>query len=163
MSNGQYEQDMENWKLQSEYNWKLHEDSVSRINMLNERQAAEDDKEDKWMMTIAAGSFGLSFAFIDKIVAVNQATHIPLLISAWSCFLAILAAGLIGFMVSSIGHTALADEEAKNLALKYQRKDPEYKRRSIYFDPNAVLGYASILLFIGGSLCLILFIAKNLL
>jgi len=147
----------------NEHNWKLHEASVQRIDMLNKRQGEEDDKEDKWMMSLAAGSFGLSFAFIDKIVPIQSAKHIPFLLAAWSCFIAVLVIGLIGFIVSSLGHTILAEEESKNLPLKYQGKEPEYRKRSIFFDPNAVLGYASILLFIGGSLCLILFIAKNLL
>jgi len=147
----------------NERNWKLYEESVKRVNILNERQAEEDDKEDKWIMSLAAGSFGLSFAFIDKVVPISSAHSIPLLIAAWSCFLAVLAIGLIGFLVSSLLHTALAEEESLNLPLKYQGKEPEYKKRSIYFDPNAVLGYASILLFISGCICLILFIAKNLL
>ena len=156
------EQEIYDEKLR-EHNWKLHEASAQRIDMLTKRQGEEDDKEDKWMMSLAAGSFGLSFAFIDQIVPIKCAGHIPLLIAAWSCFIAVLVIGLIGFIVSSRGHSFLAEEETKNLALKYQGKEPEYKKRSIVFDPNAVMGYASILLFIGGSLCLILFIAKNLL
>jgi hypothetical protein len=143
--------------------WKLYEASSRRIDTLNKRQGEEDDKIDKWMMALASGSFGLSFAFINQIVPVNQAAHIALLIAAWSCFLAVLVLGIVGFMVSSFAHSILAKEEAQMLALKYEGREPEYKNRSIFFGANAVLGYASILLFIGGSICLILFIAKNLL
>ena len=156
-------QEIENNTLHDEHNWKLYEESANYIHNLNERQASEDDKKDKWMMSIAAGSFGLSFAFIDKIVPIESACYIPLLITAWSCFLGILLVGFIGFTVSALTHLYLAEEEAKNLPLKYEGKEPEYKKRSILFDPNAVLGYVSILLFIGGSLCLVMFIAKNLL
>jgi hypothetical protein len=66
-------------------------------------------------------------------------------------------------MVSSFCHSVRAKEEAVALELKYRGIEPEYKKRSIFFGANALLGYASILVFIGGSICLILFIAKNLL
>jgi hypothetical protein len=75
----------------------------------------------------------------------------------------VLVLEIAGFMVSSFAHSVLAKEEAEMLDLKYKGVEAEYKNRSIFFSANAILGYASILLFIGGSICLILFIAKNLL
>jgi hypothetical protein len=144
-------------------NLKLYETESRFIETLNQRQGEEDDKIDKWMMSLASGSFGLSFAFINQIVPINNAVHIAFLIAAWSCFLSVLILGIISFMVSSFCHSVFANEEAEALKLKYQGIEPEHKNRSIFFGANALLGYASILLFIGGSLCLILFIAKNLL
>jgi hypothetical protein len=143
--------------------WKLYKASSRRIEALNQRQGEEDDKTDRWMMALASGSFGLSFAFINQIVPVNNAAHIALLIAAWSCFLAVLVLGLAGFMVSSFCHSVLAKEEADALKLKYNGIEAEYKNRRVFFGANAVLGYVSITSFIGGSICLILFIAKNLL
>jgi hypothetical protein len=143
--------------------WKLYEASSRRIDTLNRRQGEEDDKIDKWVMTLASGSFGLSFAFINQIVPVQHAVHIPLLITAWSCFLGVLVLGIIGFMASSFAHSVLAKEEAEMLAHKYKGVEAEYKGRSIFGGANAVLGYASIMSFMVGSVCLILFIAKNLL
>lgn len=148
---------------QKERNWKLYEASTKRIDMLNQRQADEDDKIAKWLMTFAAGSFGLSFAFIDKIVPIEHAHNIPLLIVAWSCFISVLVLGLIASLISSFIHSVMADEEAKNLPFKYEGIEPEYKKRSIFFGTVAVFGYISILSFIGGSICLILFISENLL
>ena len=158
-----YEEALEEWKQNDERNWKIFNASKSQIDMLMQRQGEESDKLDKWMMTIAAGSFGLSFAFIDKIVPVKTASHLLFLFSAWSGFLAILIIGAIGFIVSALVHTVHAEEESKMLPLKYEGKEPEYKKRGIFFTANAVFGYAQILLFIGGSVCLLLFIAKNLL
>ena len=148
---------------QKKRNWILYEASTKRIDILNQRQADEDDKIAKWLMTFAAGSFGLSFAFIDKIVPINNANHIPLLIAAWSCFILVLVLGLISSFISSFIHSVMADEEAKNLPFKYEGIEPEYKKRSIFFGTVAVFGYMSILSFIGGAICLILFVAKNLL
>ena len=150
-------------KRLDDHNWKMYEASNERISMLNQRQADQDGKLDQWIMTMAAGSFGMSFAFIDKIVPVQAASFVPLLIGAWSGFFAVLVIGVIGFLLSGLLHTVLAEEEARMLQLKYEGEAPEYKKRGIFFDPNAVLGYAQILLFIGSSVCLILFIAKNLL
>jgi hypothetical protein len=159
----QYNHEMEVWKAENEHGWKLYDASQAQIDILMRRQGEEFDKLDKWVMTMAAGSFGLSFAFINNIVKLEETCHIPLLISAWSCFLAVLAVGVIGFIISGLRHTILANEEAKSLPLKYEGKEPEYKKRSIFFDANAVIGYAQIALFIGGSVCLIMFIAQNLL
>jgi hypothetical protein len=145
------------------HNWKLYKASSKRIETLTRRQYDEDAKAEKWIMTLASGSFGLSFAFIGQVVKLENAQCLGFLIAAWSCFLAVLVIGLIGFSVSSFAHSVLAEEEAKNLAVKYQGKEPEYKSRSLFFGANAVLGYASILAFISGSVWLILFIAKNLL
>jgi hypothetical protein len=98
-----------------ERNWKLYEASTKRIDMLNQRQADEDDKISTWLMTFAAGSFGLSFAFIDNIVPIKSAHNIPLLIAAWSCFISVFVLGLIASLISSLIHSVMADEEAKNL------------------------------------------------
>jgi hypothetical protein len=144
-------------------NWKYYKASRRQIEILNQRQGEEDDKTDKWIMTLASGSFGLSFAFINQIVPIAEASHTVLLIAAWSCFLAVLILELIGFTVSSFCHSLLAKKENKVLELKYQGIEPEDKERGVFFSANALLGYASIMLFIGGSICLILFIAKNLL
>jgi hypothetical protein len=133
------------------------------IETLNQRQGEEDDKIDKWMMTLASGSFGLSFAFINQIVPMAKASHTTFLIAAWSCFLAVLILELIAFTVSSFCHSLMAKKIGENLRLKYQGIEPEDKDMSVFFSANALLGYASIMLFIGGSTCLILFIAKNLL
>ncbi|MCL2138815.1 MAG: hypothetical protein FWH41_04715 [Treponema sp.] len=158
----QYRQELERWKLQNDYNWKLFDGSKERIGMLNRRQYETDMAASKWLMSIAAGSFGLSFAFIEKFVAVAEAVHVPLLIAAWSCFIAVIVLEITSMAASSFLHTALAEEEAKMLLLKYEGKQTEYKRRSIFFNIIAALGYASLLLFAGGSICLLTFIGKNL-
>ena len=146
-----------------ERNWKLYDTSKERCDTLNKTAEKEIDKMDKWLMVIAAGSFGLSFAFMDSIIPITDAIYTLLLIAAWSCFLLILALGIAGPLISALSHIALAMEESEILALRYEGKDAEYKKRSVFFSANAVFAYAQILLFIGGSVCLVLFLAKNLL
>ena len=142
--------------------WKIHDDSRDKIKELTQSQANEIEKMDKWLMAISAGSFGLSFAFIDSIVSINNAAGIRFLVAAWSCFLIILVIGVLGNLVSAIRNSVMIQEEFKALPLKYDGKEPEYKKRSVFFNANAVFAYAQILLFTGGALCLILFLAKNL-
>jgi hypothetical protein len=55
----------------------------------------------------------------------------------------------------------MANEERNNVSLKYQGKTPEYKNRSVFSNSMAICGYASLVSFIGGVVCLLVFIAKN--
>jgi hypothetical protein len=142
--------------------WKIHDASQRYIDQCNQRQWDQDAKSDKWLLTLSGGSFGLSFAFVDKIVPLPSASCRGLLLAAWACFAAVLVLELAGFMISSFAHSAMAAEERKNVALKYEGKAPDYKGRSVLFNGVALCGHASLLSFMGGLACLLLFVAKNL-
>lgn len=142
--------------------WKIHDSSQHYIDLCNQRQWDQDAKFDKWILTLAAGSFGLSFAFIDKIVVpLPSSSHRGLLLAAWVCFTAVLVLELYSFIISSLTHSDMVREERKNIVLKYQGKAPEYKTRSVFLNNVAVCGYAALSIFVGGVICLFLFIAKN--
>jgi hypothetical protein len=147
----------------NEYNWKLYEANEHYTDKLIETQQRTDSFADKWLLTLAAGSFGLSFVFIDRLVPLESAVDKPLLIAAWSCFAAVLILELVGFAVSSLRFTLMVDEADRGLALKYEGKDPEYKRRSIFFDLNRVLMFTVLFIFLGGLVCLLFFVARNIL
>jgi hypothetical protein len=151
--------------LTYEERWKIHDASQHYIDECNQRQWEQDAKSDKWILTLASGSFGLSFAFIDKIVPLASSSYRGLLLAAWGCFAAVLVIELCGFMISSFIHSSMADEERRNLSLKYQgktpAKTPEYKDRAIFFNSVSICGYISMLSFVGGVVCLLLFIAGN--
>jgi hypothetical protein len=146
-----------------EHNWKLYEANEHYTDKLIETQQKTDSFADKWLITLAAGSFGLSFAFIDTLVPLKNASHKPLLIIAWSCFAAVLILELIGLAISSLRFTLMVEEADRNLPLKYEGKEPEYKRRSIFFDPNRVLMFTVLFIFLGGLVCLLTFVARNIL
>jgi hypothetical protein len=141
--------------------WKIYETSQHYIDLCSQRQWDQDEKSDKRLITLAAGSFGLSFAFIDTLVSLDTAVYKPLLIGAWACFAMALIMELCGFMLSSFTHSVMANEERDNVSLKYQGKPPEYKNRSVFSNSMAICGYASLVSFIGGVVCLLVFIAKN--
>ncbi|MDR1147564.1 MAG: hypothetical protein LBK66_02920 [Spirochaetaceae bacterium] len=156
-------------KLLEEYNkenaadnWELYKANERYTDKLIETQRKTDEFFDKWMMSLAAGSFGLSFTFISSLVPLENAVCKPLLIAAWACFALVLAIQLAGLVISSIRYILIVAEADKNLSLKYEGKEPENKRGSIYFDPNRVIMYAVLFIFLGGLLCLLAFVAKNL-
>jgi hypothetical protein len=146
-----------------EHNWKLYEANERYTDKLIETQQKTDSIADKWLITLAAGSFGLSFVFIDTLVPLESAAYKPLLVAAWSCFAVVLILELIGFAVSSLRFTLMVEEADRNLSLKYEDKKPEYKRRGVFFDPNRVLMFAVLLTFLGGLVCLLVFVARNIL
>jgi hypothetical protein len=147
--------------LTQEEKWKIYDSSQHYIDQCNQRQWDQDAKSDKWILTLASSSFGLSFAFIDKIVPLSSSSYRVLLLAAWACFAAVLAIELCGFMISSFIHSSMAKEERKNITVKYEGKIPEYKDRTIFFNSVSICGYVSMLSFVGGIVCLLLFIAKN--
>jgi len=144
-------------------NWKYYDATIRRVELLEQRQSNEDAMTEKWLMTVASGSFGLSFAFIDQIVKIENASHFEFLVTSWSCFILVIILGITGFIVSSFCHSSLVKEENGNLSLIYAGKKPKYKKRSLFFSPNAVLQYISVLLLVLGLVFIMLFIAKNLL
>jgi hypothetical protein len=147
--------------LTQEEKWKIYDTSQHYIDQCNQRQWDQDAKSDKWILTLASGSFGLSFIFIDKIVPLSSSSYRALLLAAWACFAAVLVLELAGFAISSFIHSSMANEERKNISLKYLGKTPEYKDRTIFFNGVAICGYISMLSFVGGVICLLLFIARN--
>jgi hypothetical protein len=146
-----------------ERNWRLYEANERYTDKLIATQQQTDFLASKWIFTLSGGSFGLSFAFIETLVPLRQAAHKPLLIAAWSCFALTLVLELVGMAVSSLRYSLLVAEADRNLALKYEGKEPEYKKRSVFFDPNSVIMYAVLLIFFGGFVCLLSFIAQNIL
>jgi hypothetical protein len=146
-----------------EHNWKLYEASERYTDKLIETQQKTDYLAAQWIFTLSGGSFGLSFAFIEKLVPLQTATHKPLLIAALACFVLVFVLEFIGMAISSLRYTLLVAEADRNLALKYKGREPEYKKRSIFFDPNSAIMYAVLLIFFGGFVCLLTFIAQNIL
>jgi hypothetical protein len=146
-----------------DHDWKLYEANERYTDKLIKTQQETDNLADKWFITLAAGSFGLSFMFINALIPLEKAAHKPLLIAAWGCFAAVLVLELAGFLISSLRFSLLVAEADRGLSLKYEGKEPDYKRRSIYFGPNRIIMYAVCLVFLGGLVCLITFVARNIL
>ena len=147
-------------KERYEYQKKLYDDDMRLWESFNQTSVRMDERFDKTLFAIAAGSFGISFAFIDKIVPLATAVFAPLLFAAWSCFAVCLAASVIGNLISAETYRKQRDEIAKNLILKYEGKLPE---EAITVDFVSPCNYIALISYLGGIVCLLLFVLLNLL
>jgi hypothetical protein len=117
-----------------------------------------DDRFDKALFTIAAGSFGVSFAFINSIVSLATAAHLPVLAASWTCFALCLIVMVLGHLVSAEAFRKQCDNIVKNVTLQFEGKPAENKAVRDIVSP---CNYASLILYAGGIVCLLLFIFLN--
>ena len=71
------------------------------IEKLYESLADSKSKFDKQVLWIASGAFGISFAFIEKIVKLNAATNTSFLILTWSLYTLVIFISLFSHFYSS--------------------------------------------------------------
>ena len=142
-----------------EHKRKIYDDNMRLWETCNKTSAEMDARFDKVLFTIAAGSFGVSFAFIDKFVSVNKAQHAPLLVASWACFAACLIVMVIGHLISAETWRKQRDRIAQDMILQYSDKPIESKPMKDRVSPCnglALISYA------GGIVCLLWFVLKNL-
>jgi hypothetical protein len=114
---------------------------------------------DKNIITVATASFGVSFAFIDKIVNVAAASYKLLLIVAWAFFAASIMISLFSFLKGARIFRKLAEKVIQDADARYQGKEvPEIKDK---YNIIPMLSIFSFISFLGGMACLVSFIALN--
>lgn len=135
----------------------FHKENSDRI---EKERSFQQHSFDSWLLKLCAGSFAVSFAFIEKLIDFSAAVCKPVLILGWICFSACLVLSVFGFMNSEkLCHIGFVNEwnkyknETENKNIKISRN---FRNRIARF-----LNYASFALFTGGVLCLIIFLAKN--
>jgi len=126
-------------------------------------QKEQDDAFDKHILAFSAGSFGVSFAFIDKVVPLASAVCRGLLIAAWTCFAFVLILELIGFRVSSWTYLRKQFEANRVMELRLSGINADYKNNTPGEKLTKWQNRLTLFLFIGGMICLILFTMINLL
>jgi len=118
-----------------------------------------DARFDKALFTIAAGSFGISFAFIDKFVPINNAVWPPLLVASWAFFAACLIVMVIGHLISAETWRKQRDQIAQDMLLQYDNKPVEHKPVRDRVSP---CNSFALVAYIGGIICLLWFVLINL-
>jgi hypothetical protein len=78
---------------------KIYDDQMRLWEMFNKISSEMDARFDRTLFTIAAGSFGLSFAFIEKIVPMATASMPCLLVLSWACFALCLIVIVLGHLL----------------------------------------------------------------
>jgi hypothetical protein len=138
---------------------KIYEDNMHQWEIFNNISVSMDARFDKALFTIAAGSFGLSFAFIDNIVPLASAVSMPVLIASWACFAGCLIVMVLGHLLSAEAYRKQRDGIAKDMTLQFNSEPVEETNPVDVISP---CNYISLVLYIGGIVCLLLFVLTNL-
>lgn len=128
-------------------------------NYLDERSLLIDAERegarafDKYILTLAAGAFGLSLTFMKQIAPTILAETKILLLIAWAFFGASILATLISFLTS---------QKACRKQLAILENDADPAARNWYARLTAWLNVTSIIAFICGTIALASFSSANL-
>jgi hypothetical protein len=152
---GDYQQQVQSYERKRE----IYDDNMRLWETCNKTSAEMDARFDKVLFTIAAGSFGVSFAFIDKFVSISEAVSAPLLVASWACFAVCLLVMVIGHLVSAESWRKQRDNIAQNMILQYSDKPVEDKPVKDRVSPCNIVALIS---YAGGIACLLWFVLINL-
>lgn len=146
-----------------------YEENINLYNYLKEINIALEKERlyqqhsfDSWLLKICAGVFGVSFAFIDKLVEFTVANWKTLLIASWFLFAFCLVTEIFNFMNSertyrldivNNGNKYMNEAHGEHLPTNLGKKSSKL---------SGLLNLISFILFFAGVVCLILFVAKNL-
>ena len=116
---------------------------------------------DKYVLTLAGGTFGLSFLFIKQIVPQPIHNTLPVLIAAWSCFGTSILITLLSFLFSQ----AACLKQIEIMEKSWFSKDTNEGKKSpnMYNKITLGLNWISMVLFVAGVVLLIIFATRNLL
>ena len=153
----QYEHEQEVYKRKLA----IYESSSKNWEILDEALTDQEKQFDKSSFAIAAGSFGVSFAFVGQVVPLEEAICRPVLAAAWAFFGFCLLIILIGYRASSIIYRSMCEEEKQNLNNLYEGKLVKYKERRIFFNCPEICNNLALISNAGGIICLILFVFLN--
>ncbi len=124
---------------------------------LIQSQAEETHKFDKTILTLAAGAFGFSLAFVKEIVpAIRQGTFAWLLV-AWAGFGTSLLSTLISFLVSQCACRKQI-EILEKVIFDGKKRESEKNKAAQW---TLGLNITSIAAFILGVILLVVFVSKN--
>jgi len=139
---------------------KIYGDTMRLWEMFDKTSSEMDARFDKVLFTIAAGSFGLSFVFIDKFVPVIGKAVWPLLLMiSWALFALCLIVMVIGHLMSAESWRKQRDQVAKDMFLQFDGKPVENKPTK---DSVSPCNYIALISYIGGIVCLLWFVLINL-
>jgi len=124
-------------------------------------QEDHDHRSHALVSSFAAGSFGVSFAFISQLVDLSLAVKIPVLIISWALFAFTIVLSLLQLKIGSVVQDKILDNIEKNIEKGYNSEPYVALSKGHIMFPERFLSWFSIVTFIGGLACLLLFILQN--
>jgi hypothetical protein len=153
-----------NWeyeKTRHEWEKRVYDEGMKRWEASRKVQLEQDASFDKNLIALAAGSFGVSFAFIDRVVPLKEAVQTWVLGLSWALFGLTLVIALLGFRLSSRLHKSEAADEAENVKRTYAG-EPNIERDHRHgYKVLPFFNWISFLTFVGGVTCLVSFVFLN--
>jgi len=153
----QYEKDT--WEFERKK--KVYDDFSQIWDEQRNIQLEADARFQKNILTIAAGSFGVSFAFINQIVPVATAFHTNILVTAWLLFSLSIVFAILEPRITSVIQDLLLDDIERNIELGYEEKPYKNTNKRLAMWPTRILSWLTFFFFTGGVLCLLYFVYLN--
>jgi hypothetical protein len=138
---------------------KIYDNQMSLWETFNKTSSEMDARFDRTLFTVAAGSFGLSFAFIDKIVPLAAARLTGILVASWACFAGCLVVMVLGHLLSAEAYRKQRDDVSRSMALQFEDKPAE---NNVTRDLVSPCNYIALFAYTGGIVCLLSFVLLNL-
>ena len=148
-------------QLELERRKSIYSDLIGDWRYQRNIQQELDQKSHKYLFTLAAGSFGVSFAFINQIVRLESAENIPLLVISWAFFAATIILAILELKVGSAIQDILLNNVEKNLERGYKGEANLEQRRWLIMWPGRLFSWIYVFSFIIGVVCQLFFVLQN--
>jgi len=140
---------------------KVYNDLSSIWDKQQNIQIEAEQRFHKNIITIAAGSFGVSFAFINQIVPLENAIKTDFLLYSWLFFGLSIIFAIFESRVSSLIQDKLLSTIEKNIERGYEGKPYMEPSKLLIMLPTRILNWSAFILFAMGVLCLLYFVHLN--
>lgn len=131
---------------------------ISTRKSYDELETSQQDSLDKQMLALSGASLAFSIGFIEKIVPLNAAHWLIVLLFSWICFAISIVSTISSFKASILTcrdyidqiDSAYENNESisSRLSSKWEKRIEMYNKAAYWF-------------FISGLICLLVFLARN--
>ena len=144
-----------------EHKKKVYNDFSAIWDMQRDVQLETEERFHKSILTLAAGSFGVSFAFINQIVPLQEAFQLNTLVIAWLFFGLSIIFTILESRIGSLVQDKLLNDIEENIEKGYEGKPYKKTNKWLVMLPTRILNWAAFILFTMGVLCLLYFVYIN--
>ena len=124
-------------------------------------QLEADARFHKNILVLAAGSFGVSFAFINQIVPLTTAFHTHILVASWFLFAFAIILAVFEPRLTSVIQDHLLNNIEKNIERGYEGKSYTGLNKKFVMLPARILNWFAFFSFVAGVVCQLYFVHTN--
>ena len=140
---------------------KVYDDFSTVWDMQRNIQIEIETRFHKNILTLAAGSFGVSFAFINQIVPLKEASQTNILVIAWLFLGLSIIFAILESRIGSLIQDKLLNDIEENIEIGYEGKPYKEVNRWLLVLPTRILNWMAFGFFAMGVLCLLYFVYIN--